>query len=630
MNRLIGKLLGNRYEILEQLGGGGMAIIYKGRDTLLNRLVSIKVLRPEFTCDEDFIQRFRREAQAIASLSHPNIVSIYDVGWEDKVHYLVIEYIEGDNLKNLIRAQGTIQTERAVEIARQISDALQHAHENNIVHRDVKPQNILITREGRAKLTDFGIAKEATTATLTQTDTIVGSVHYISPEQARGETAGPRSDIYSLGIVLYEMVTGALPFEGETPIGVALKHIREAPPHPSSLNPAVSPMLESIIARAMAKNSVERYETARQLSLDLDKVAKPVFQKAVKADTDDEFATRVIPTITRGNLSPPPAAPAPEQNNPGRRRTAWLWAALVALGLLAAGVAAFQLYINVPEIPMPAVEGMTQEEAKSELLAKGIKEKNIQITLSAHPTVQAGRVISQDPPAQTSVKVTRTVTLTVSQGPEVRTVPDVVGYSVSDARIKISQNELNVAEPQQERYSDEYPEGVVMDQDPEPNTKLSRGSGVTLYVSKGPQPADIQVPDLAGKTVEQARSALDKVKLKLDDNFTKASSAAYMEGQIISQSPDKGTAVVEGSTVQVTVSNGPGPSPRTYRVEFRVKDDDKTHEVKIVVNDVRGSSTVYVNTEQPGKKVVKDIQCYGKAVVQVYIDNELFSEKTIE
>ena len=623
--------MGNRYEILEQLGGGGMAIIYKGRDTLLNRLVSIKVLRPEFTCDEDFIQRFRREAQAIASLSHPNIVSIYDVGWEDNVHYLVIEYIEGDNLKNFIRAQGTIPTERAVEIARQISDALQHAHENNIVHRDIKPQNILITREGRAKLTDFGIAKEATTATLTQTDTIVGSVHYISPEQARGETAGPRSDIYSLGIVLYEMVTGALPFQGETPIGVALKHIREAPPRPSSLNPAVSPTLEHIIARAMAKNAVERYETARQLSLDLDKVAKPVFQKAVKADTDDEFATRVLPTVTRGNLpSQPAAVPAPVQNNPGRRRTAWLWAALVALGLLAAGVAAFQFYINVPEIQMPAVEGKTQEEAKSELVAKGIKEKNIQITLRAHPTVQTDRVISQDPPAQTSIKVTRTVTLTVSQGPEQRDVPDVVGYSLSDARIKISQSELNVVEPQQEIYSDEYPQGVVADQDPEPNTKLSRGSGVTLYVSKGPQPVDVQVPDLAGKTVEQARSELDKVKLKLDDNFTKASSAAYLEGQIISQSPDKGTAVVEGSTVKVTVSNGPGPSPRTYRVEFRVKDDDKTHEVKIVVNDVRGSNTVYVNTEQPGKKVTKDIQCYGKAEVQVYIDNELFSKKTIE
>ncbi|MDD4238915.1 MAG: Stk1 family PASTA domain-containing Ser/Thr kinase [Desulfotomaculaceae bacterium] len=628
---MIGKLLGNRYEILEQLGGGGMAIIYKGRDTLLNRLVSIKVLRPEFTCDEDFVQRFRREAQAIASLSHPNIVNIYDVGWEEKAHYLVIEYIEGDNLKNFIRAQGTIPTERVVEIARQISDALQHAHENNIVHRDVKPQNILITREGRAKLTDFGIAKEATTATLTQTDTIVGSVHYISPEQARGETAGPRSDIYSLGIVLYEMVTGVLPFQGETPIAVALKHIQEAPPRPSSLNPAVSPRIEDIIMRAMAKNSVERYETARQLSLELDSVAKPIFPKAGEADAEDEFATRVIPTVTRGNLPSPPATSMPEQNIPGRRRPAWLWVALVALALLVAGAAAFQFYVNVPEIQMPSVVGMTQEEAKDALLAKGFKNKNIQITLSNHPTVQAGLVISQDPPEQTSVKVTRDVTLTVSQGREIREVPDVVNLSLSEARIKVSQYELIVVEPPKESYSDEYPKDVVMEQDPNPNSKLAKGSGVTLTVSKGPQPANIQVPDLDGLTVQQARSELEKMKLTLGENIVKATSVDYLTGQIISQNPESGTSVDEGSTVQVTVSNGPGPSPRKARVEVtNIPDDNKTHELKIVVNDVRGSTMAYVNTEKAGKKVVKDVQYYGKAVVQVYIDNKLSYEQELD
>jgi serine/threonine-protein kinase len=222
------------------------------------------------------------------------------------------------------------------------------------------------------------------------------------------------------------------------------------------------------------------------------------------------------------------------------------------------------------------------------------------------------------------------VTLTVSQGAEVRTVPDVVGISLSDARIRISQNELNVAEPVQYSYSNEYPKDVVMDQDPKPNTKQSRGSGVTLTVSKGPQQANIQVPDLSGMTADQARSELDKVKLKLDSNIAKAASNDYPAGQIISQNPAKGTAVNEGSTVQVTVSNGPGPKQRTYRVEFTVPDDNTTHDAKIVVNDTRGSNVAYANTEQPGKKVSKDIQAYGKAVVQVYIDNKLFSEKTIE
>jgi serine/threonine protein kinase len=629
---LIGKLLGNRYEILEQLGGGGMAIIYKGRDTLLNRLVSIKVLRPEFTCDEDFVQRFRREAQAIASLSHPNIVSIYDVGSENSVYYLVMEYVEGDNLKNIIRAQGKIEIERALEIARQISDALQHAHENNIVHRDIKPQNILITREGRAKLTDFGIAKEATAATLTQTDTVLGSVHYISPEQARGETAGPRSDIYSLGIVLYEMVTGTLPFQGETPIGVALKHIQHTPPPPSSLNPAVSPKLENIIERAMAKNSTERYESARQLSLELEGAAKPVFQKAGKEELEDEFATRVLPTITRGNFPPPPAAtPAPEKNTTGRRRPAWLWVTLVVLVLAVAGIAALQFYLNVPEILMPQVEGKTQEEAKSILLEHGIKNNNIQITLSSHPTVPAGRVISQDPPAETKVKVTRNVILTVSQGPEIREVPDVIGNTLSEARIKISQHELNVVEPLNERYSDEYPEGVVVDQEPKASAKLARGSGVTLTVSKGPQPVSVQVPDLSGKTVEEARSELEQLKLKLDDNIASAASVEYMAGSIMDQSPAEGTSVNEGSVIQVTVSEGPGPKRRTAKVEARIlPDDKKDHLLKIVVKDARGTTDAYVNTHKSGDKVVKEISYYGKAVVQVYIDNKLAGEQTFE
>ncbi|MHB8986009.1 MAG: protein kinase domain-containing protein, partial [Eubacteriales bacterium] len=293
---MIGKLLGNRYQILEQLGGGGMAIIYKGRDTFLNRFVTIKVLRPEFTSDEEFVKRFSREAQAIARLSHPNIVSIFDVGREGEVPYLVMEYVEGDNLKNKIRTNGAIsQPERAVEIARQVLSALQHAHDNNIVHRDIKPHNILITTGGAAKLTDFGIAREATTATLTQSDTIVGSVHYLSPEQARGETAGPGSDIYSLGIVMYEMLTGELPFNGDTPISVAIKHIQDVPAPPSRINPAVSPELEKVIIRAMAKNPADRFESARKMAEALTGAGYSGGDDSPRVIRADEFATRVLP-----------------------------------------------------------------------------------------------------------------------------------------------------------------------------------------------------------------------------------------------------------------------------------------------------------------------------------------------
>jgi len=625
---LIGKLLGNRYEILEQLGGGGMAIVYKGRDTILNRLVTIKVLRPEFTSDEDFVKRFRREAQAVASLSHPNIVSIYDVGRVDAVDYLVMEYVEGDNLKNLIRLHGPLTPVRAAQIARQISDALEHAHENNIVHRDVKPQNVLITRDGRAKLTDFGIARGATAATLTQTDTIMGSVHYLSPEQARGETTGPRSDIYSLGVVLYEMATGTLPYQGDTPVSVALKHIQDEPPRPSIINPAIPLSLEKVITRAMAKSPSGRYETARQMSLELENISGAGPKEMTRPDSVDEFATRVIPTVRRAAGDIQPVERGEKERRGKKRRYGWLWAALIILGLLAAGAAAFQFYINVPEVKMPSVVGETFEDARAILLGQGIK--NVQVSWSTNPTVPANTVISQDPPADTKIKVTRSVTLSVSKGAEQRTVPSVIGYKLSDAIARINQNELNVADPVQERYSNDYAQGVVLDQDPKPGEKLSKGSQVFLFVSKGKQPVTRQVPDLTGLTVEKAKAELEKLNLKLDENIGKVKSDDYFSGQVITQVPAKNTEVQEGSKVQVTVSDGPGPTMRTARVTAFFDDDKKEHELRIVVKDVRGTSNAFVGTYKNEKSVVKEVPYYGKATVQVYIDNILKGEQVFE
>jgi beta-lactam-binding protein with PASTA domain/tRNA A-37 threonylcarbamoyl transferase component Bud32 len=619
---LIGKIIGNRYELLKQLGGGGMAIVYMGRDTMLNRLVTVKMLRPEFTSDEDFVKRFRREAQAVASLSHPNIVSIYDVGLEDKIHYLVMEYVEGDNLKNLIREQGFIPVDRAVEIARQVSEALQHAHENNIVHRDIKPQNILITKGGRAKLTDFGIAREATTATLTQTDTIVGSVHYLSPEQARGETAGPRSDIYSLGIVLFEMVTGVPPFKGETPIGVALKHISEYPALPSSLNSAVSPGLERVIMRAIAKNPADRYQTANDLTADFERQSGAA---AVESRMDvDEFATRVIPAIQPLEESLEPAG----ENMNNRRRPAMFWAGLVLLIIAIAGAAAFWYYVNVPEVNVADVSGETEADAREIIQGQGIK--NIQITRSAHPNVNQGLVISQDPEPDSKIKVTRTVTLSVSLGAELREVPDVIGLPIGEAKIKLNKGELNAADPIQERISNEYPAGVVLDQDPKAGSKLSKGSGVLLFVSKGPQPVSLQVPSLVGLTAAGAKAVLDKLKLKLDANAGKATSVEFFAGQIISQSPAKGTEVQEGATVQVILSSGPGPVRRVARVEANMPDDNKDHELRIVVNDAKGVNDFYIDTYPSGEKVVKEVPYYGKALIQVFVDKKLAGEMSLE
>ncbi|MDD4169078.1 MAG: Stk1 family PASTA domain-containing Ser/Thr kinase [Desulfotomaculaceae bacterium] len=621
---MIGKLLGNRYEILEQLGGGGMAIVYKGRDTVLNRLVTIKVLRPEFTSDDDFVHRFRREAQAVASLSHPNIVSIYDVGRADAVDYLVMEYVEGDNLKNLIRSQGTLDSDRAIQIARQVSDALEHAHGNNIVHRDVKPQNILITSGGRAKLTDFGIARGATAATLTQTDSIVGSVHYLSPEQARGETVGPQSDIYSLGVVLYEMVTGVLPFQGDTPISVALKHIQDDPIRPSNLNPAIDLRLEKIVTRAMAKNPSERYQTAGQMVRELEQTFVDSFDESKRtAAADDEFATRVIPTVRRVNAED--SQPVQDRKSK-KKRPIWIWVVLMVLGLIGAGTAGFQFYLNVGEIVIPSVVGETYEDAQSILDGKGIK--SIQISWNNHPTVPVNRVISQDPPPDEKVKVNRIVTINVSKGVEHKTVPKVTGLSLSEAIATINQSELNVADTVKEKYSNDYRQGLVMEQDPKDGLSLAKGAPITLTVSKGPMPQ--RVPDLAGKTVEQARTELEKVKLKLDENINRAVSTDFMSGQVIAQSPAKGTEVQEGTAVQVTVSDGPGPKERIASVKARIDDDNEKHELSIVVTDVRGANEVYKKTHQGGKFVEEKIPYYGKALVQVYIDGDLISEKKFE
>ncbi|WP_420852018.1 Stk1 family PASTA domain-containing Ser/Thr kinase [Pelotomaculum isophthalicicum] len=624
---MIGKLLGNRYEIMEQLGGGGMAIVYKGRDTILNRLVTIKVLRPEFTSDEDFVKRFRREAQAIASLSHPNIVSIYDVGRVDAVDYLVMEYVEGDNLKNLIRLHGPLTPVRAAQIARQISEALEHAHENDIVHRDVKPQNVLITRDGRAKLTDFGIARGATAATLTQTDTIMGSVHYLSPEQARGENTGPRSDIYSLGVVLYEMVTGALPFQGDTPVGVALKHIQDEPPRPSLLNPAVPLGLEKVIAQAMAKSPSGRYETARQMAQELEDISGTGIKDTPRSDPVDEFATRVIPTVrgVAGDIQPV------DREARGKKRSyGWLWAALIILGVFAAGAAAYQFYFNVKEVTMPYVVGKTLDEAKSILLDRGIKSKNINVTRSNNPDVPADNVIAQDPTAGTRIKVNRYVTLNVSQGAEQRTVPSVIGQKLSDAISVINKNDLNVAEPVQEKYSDTYVQGVVMEQEPKPGDKLAKGSAVVLYVSMGKQPMTHKVPDLTGLTVEKAKAELEKLKLILDENITRVKSTSYFSGHVITQIPAKDTEVQEGSTVKVTVSDGPGPTMRTASVEAKFDDDKKEHELRIVVKDVRGTTDAFVGTVKNEKSVVKVVPYYGKATIQVYVDKILKGEESFE
>ncbi|MCL2766287.1 MAG: Stk1 family PASTA domain-containing Ser/Thr kinase [Peptococcaceae bacterium] len=619
---MIGNLLGNRYEIMEQLGGGGMALVYKGRDTILNRLVTIKVLRSEYTSDDDFVKRFRSEAQAVASLSHPNIVSIYDVGRADGVDYLVMEYIEGDDLKTVIKQHAPLLPVRAAQIAMQIGEALEHAHENKIVHRDVKPQNILITRGGVAKLTDFGIALGATTATIVKSEEVMGSVHYVSPEQAKGEKTGPRSDIYSLGVVLYEMTTNALPFEGDTPVSVALKQVQEDPALPSQINPAIPLKLEKIITMAMAKNPSKRYENARQMIQELAGVTG-VGSDPLRSDKEDEFATRLIPTVG-GDYKNQDNSDYDELPEPARKRSyGWLWAILVLAAVIGLGAAVYHFFINVKEVSMPDVLDLTREEAEVKFEEHGIT--NISWNEEYTKSAPAGEIFYQYPVSGQTIKVNRPVEVTISLGIKQVIVPKVVGEDNLSANNKliiaglIPDSEIN------SQYSDQVEAGIVLDQDPKAEEEVDEGTVVTLTISKGKQPVISIMPSLTGKTFEEAQEELVAAKLSVrDDAVSRVGSVIYEAGIVTVQHPAAGVEVQEGDIVRLTVSTGPGPPAYTANVTVSIT-DRRPNKLEVTVSDIKGTRTALHETiDEPGI-LVREVQFYGddEAVVKAFLNDYL-------
>jgi serine/threonine-protein kinase len=625
---MVGRILGNRYEIVEELGSGGMAVVYKGRDKFLDRPVTIKVLRSEFTLDDGFVRRFQREARAVASLSHPNIVSIYDVGQEENIHYLVMEYVHGYNLKTVIAREGPLAPERAVHIIRQICEATTHAHENNIVHRDVKPHNILITREGWAKLTDFGIAREVTGATLTYTDSVIGSVHYLSPEQARGQLGDPKSDMYSLGVVLYEMLTGSVPYQGNNLIAVAIKHIQEEPEPPSRLNGQISPQLEGVILRSIAKEPSQRFNSVREMSFYLQEaVSKNEGELAGVASEGNRgnMDTRVFKHP--GNSGESEKIPAQKKRR--LRPLSLVIAGLLLMVLLAGAAYAFnKLYFNVPEVQVSDVVNKSEQEARDILTGLGLK---VAVVKEHSTQVAEGYVVAQDiGPDDPKVKPPRRITLTISLGPDMREVPDLYKLNLTEAKIKLGQAGLKINEPVQEGYDSAVSQGYIFRQEPQAGDRQPEGSRVTVYVSLGPPLGESQAPSLVGLTIDQARVELNKKNLKLDENFQWAASesAEYLSGQIITQQPAAGSTALEGTSVKVVVSRGPGPPPRDVRVKVPVPDDGQNHEVRISLEDIRGMKDVYVSSHAPGDEVVKEVRFYGRGTVRIYIDNSLVKQKT--
>ncbi|MFM9278419.1 Stk1 family PASTA domain-containing Ser/Thr kinase [Paenibacillus jiagnxiensis] len=643
---MIGHLLGGRYDIIERIGGGGMALVYRAQDILLNRNVAVKVLRQQFVHDEEFIRRFRREAQSAASLSHPNVVSIYDVGQEEDIHYIVMEYVEGKNLNEIIKERAPLQVEEAVRIASQICDALEHAHHNQIIHRDIKPHNILIGRNGRVKVTDFGIARAVTSTTITQTGSVVGSVHYFSPEHAKGVTTGEKSDLYSLGIVLYQMLTAQLPFLGESPISVALKHLQEEFEEPRKVNPLIPQSVENIILKSMRKNPQERYQSAEEMMEDLETCLLPDRrneQKIVFEDEEDEAQTRIIPAIkplpnngisrASADWQDTPEMKEEAQARPARRnnKKLYIWAGAVVALLVAMWL--LVMYVNklmeVPEVTVPSVISMTVEQARAELANAGLTVKE-PVHEQYKDGVNPGIVFNQDQPEGTVLKKGAQIELTVGAEKPLVKMPDLTDGKTYDQAVAalvaagVTEDRITKADDQ---YSDK-PVGTVIDQSPAANTDYNPDEvQVKLTVSKGPE--NVEMPNLKGHTQAEAEKMISDAGLKLEE-VIEESSFTVEKGKVISQWPgEEGTPVDPGSKVKITVSTGQPPEAISYSYQLPVvpAEEGKNSEIRITYSDARGDEMEW------GKRTINTTQVLSidlvlapnkNGVVSVYRDGQFF------
>ncbi len=558
MINLSGKILGNRYVLLEKVGEGGMALVYKARCQLLNRYVAVKILRHEFIADEEFVKKFKRESMASASLSHPNIVGIYDVGEEDDIYYIVMEYVHGKTLKDYIREKGKLDPIEAISIAKQISYALEHAHKNGVVHRDIKPQNIMITDEKIIKVTDFGIARASSTVTMTNTGKVMGSVHYFSPEQARGGYIDHRTDIYSLGVVMYEMIAGRLPYDAESPITVALKHIQETVIEPIKIDHSIPNALNDIVMKAMQKDMSKRYQNIRDLIGDLELAQTSPNTMLFNWEIEKE-KTRVI------SVEEIDEEIDKKKKVKKRSRTIKiLFGTLSILMLLViAGIFAFNKWLVVKDTKVPHITGMQVEDAEK-LLDKYELNFESEIVSKSQP---AGEVVGTYPEEGTVVKVGYTVTLFVSSGPEQVEVPDVKNLNAVDAETLLRKQGLSLGSTTT-KNSNLVEKDLIIEQIPAADSIVEKGSKVDIVVSSGPEVVYTVVPDLLGRSLTEAQNMLLSRHLNLEIQ-SYGTDTKYIDNVIIGQSIPAGSKVEENTVINVTVNKldivqpPPEPEPDT-------------------------------------------------------------------
>ena len=619
MDKYIGKKLDGRYEIQELIGFGGMAVVFKAYDVLENRYVAVKILKEEYLDNEEFRRRFRNESKAIAMLSHPNIVKIYDVNLSDSVQYIVMEYIDGITLKEYIGQQKVVRWKEAIHFTVQILRALQHAHDNGIVHRDVKPQNVMLLQDGTIKVMDFGIARFARENGRTVADKAIGSVHYISPEQARGEQTDERTDIYAVGIILYEMLTGQVPFDGDTPVAIAIKQMQEEPRLLTDINPDIPVGLEEIALRAMQKDRELRYQSASEMLKDIDEFKQNPDVVFEYKYFNEDGSTKYFERPESHDLA---AKASREKHKKKGEYTISILAGVAVACVLLAAVAVFFFFKSLgqktPDVVLPDLRGMTVEEAQQEL-------PNIKIVVKEKvPSAdyEVNQIISQDPAQDMTVKAGSEVQVVISTGMETIPMPDLSGKTVSEAREALAGYEIEEIR----QTNSDVEAGRIISTDPKAGEDLEAGATVTLFVSLGSADLPVQVPDLTGMTTVAARNRLTLLGLSLG-TVTEVESDEP-EGTIVSQSIKKDSRVAKGTTINVEVSKGASAEEVSVPISIKFPSDVSDQDYSFVIR-VNGTllETKKINPKDAGSLslvfVSMNGKVNGKITEQEYNDIEI-------
>ncbi|KEI79284.1 protein kinase [Clostridium botulinum A2 117] len=583
---MIGTKLGNRYELLEKVGEGGMATVYKAKCHYLNRFVAIKILKEQFCSDKEFVEKFKREATSVASLSDNNIVNIYDVGSENNIHYIVMEYVDGKTLKELIVEKGKIDPKETVRISKQIASALVCAHRNNIIHRDIKPHNILVTKEGIVKVTDFGIAKASNSATITNSSKVMGSAHYFSPEQAKGSFVDSRTDIYSLGIVMYEMLVGKVPFDGESPVSVAVKHIQNEVVAPKEIDDKIPESLNSLVLKCLEKNPVKRYQTIKNLEEDLARIENNENILNGSSNISENDVTRVMDTAVINDKIKEMAQndeyedddeeyedddeeyedeedeieDKKKRSNKGKTNKKLILGIAMAVLFLVVGSVSAYLAFNKSggkKVEVPNVVGLTKEEAQKVLSEKKLK---LVVAQKVKNEKKEGTIIESYPKSGEKVAENSEVRVSISSG-NVVVVPNLKGMELEAAKKAIQDLKLKVGNVKYE-FNDNVAAGKVISQTPDIDAELKEGEEISLVISNGPEIKYSTVPNLIGKSIDGAQNALANAGLSMGGSKAIITEDQSLDGQVASQSIGAGQSIKQGSSVSISYYKYKKPEPK--------------------------------------------------------------------